>query len=82
MPRYDYRCDECSAVFEVERPMSSTAEEMCPACGGPATRVFTPVGVAFKGSGFHNTDYRPKPPSESCPSAGSSSSCSNCPAAE
>jgi predicted nucleic acid-binding Zn ribbon protein len=41
--------------------MGSTAEESCTDCGADAKRVFTPVGVAFKGSGFHNTDYRTQP---------------------
>lgn len=61
MPSYDYRCSACEARFEVTRPMSSTAEECCPECGATAKRVFTPVGVAFKGTGFHNTDYRTRP---------------------
>ncbi len=60
MPEYDFRCTECDEMFEVSRPMGSTAKECCPSCGAAAKRVFTPVGVAFKGSGFHNTDYRPK----------------------
>lgn len=85
MPAYDYRCTDCSNVFEVNRQMGSTADEACPSCGGHAKRVFTPVGVAFKGSGFHNTDYRPAPkdssdsPAPACPSGGG---CAGCPAAE
>lgn len=61
MPTYDYRCTECDVRFEVSRPMGSSAEATCPSCGAAAKRVFTPVGVAFKGSGFHNTDYKPRP---------------------
>lgn len=64
MPNYDYRCSCCDIVFEVSRPMGSKADEFCPQCGQQAARVFTPVGVAFKGSGFHNTDYRSKPAAE------------------
>lgn len=87
MPDYDYRCVECQERFEVSRPMGSKDEPCCPECGSAAKRVFTPVGVAFKGSGFHNTDYRPKPKEEgpapsSCPaSSQKSGGCSGCPAA-
>lgn len=84
MPVYDYRCTSCDERFEVTRPMSSTAEECCPSCGEAAKRVFTPVGVAFKGSGFHNTDYRPQPKEDggSCAAKKEgSSACSSCPAA-
>jgi len=85
MPKYDFRCTACSNQFEVTRSMSQTGDEQCPACGASATKVFSPVGVAFKGTGFHNTDYRPKPKDESassCSSASDSSSkCASCPAA-
>ncbi len=89
MPAYDYRCITCDATFEVIRPAGDTRSPACPQCGGSSKRVFTPVGVVFKGSGFHNTDYRPAPqaesekaaPATSCESAGSKSACSNCPAA-
>ncbi len=60
MPAYDYRCAKCEDVFEVVRPLGETADVHCPVCSVPAKRVFSPVGVVFKGSGFHNTDYRAK----------------------
>lgn len=73
MPVYDYRCTTCDVRFEVSRPMGAAVTDVCcTSCGAEAKRVFTPVGVAFKGSGFHNTDYRPKP---------SESDCSSCPSA-
>lgn len=87
MPVYDFRCVECDERFEVTRSMGTTANECCPSCGSPAKRVFTPVGVAFKGSGFHNTDYKSRPKEETgaaSPCAAkkeSSSACSSCPAA-
>jgi putative FmdB family regulatory protein len=83
-------------MFEVVRPMSAKGDECCPRCGAVATKVFSPVGVAFKGTGFHNTDYRPKPKEEgsggsetpaksdapACPAKGEgSSACSGCPSA-
>ncbi|MDA3935389.1 MAG: hypothetical protein PF636_00790 [Actinomycetota bacterium] len=65
MPAYDFKCQACSTVFEVIRPLGKTENVVCPECAGATKRVFSPVGVVFKGSGFHNTDYRPKPPVES-----------------
>jgi putative FmdB family regulatory protein len=85
MPSYDYRCTTCSERFEITRAMSSSAEECCPTCGGPAKRLFTPVGVAFKGTGFHNTDYKQRPKEDSPPSypaKNDSGGCAGCPAAD
>ena len=85
MPSYDYRCTTCSERFEITRAMNSTAEECCPKCGGPAKRLFTPVGVAFKGSGFHNTDYKSRPSEETPPSCAAKKDggpCEGCPAAD
>lgn len=86
MPTYDYRCTACDERFEVTRPMTSTEAVTCPVCSCEAKRVFTPVGVAFKGTGFHNTDYRPRPAEQtgaSCPSKSESSpKCAGCPASE
>lgn len=85
MPAYDYRCTACSELFEITRPMGSKDEVRCPACDAAAKRVFGPVGVAFKGTGFHNTDYKSRPKEEStpapCAAKGESSSCASCPAA-
>jgi putative FmdB family regulatory protein len=79
MPTYDFRCTVCGEVFEVNRSMDVTGDEKCAACGGVATKVFSPVGVAFKGTGFHNTDYRPAPKeATACPSAGGSEGCAGC----
>lgn len=69
MALYDYRCTECGLTFEVEHPMSEKPAITCPDCGKPAERVFNASGIAFKGSGFYNTDQR---------DSGSSSSCSGC----
>jgi putative FmdB family regulatory protein len=85
MPAYDYRCDACEEVFEVNRPMSEEDAVCCPTCGGGTRRVFSPVGVAFKGTGFHNTDYREKPADEAAPCGASASdggACATCPAAK
>ncbi len=84
MPAYDFRCKACSETFEVVRPSTDDSPVTCPSCGGDAKRVFTPVGVHFKGGGFHNTDYRAPRPSEAkpCQDAGSKPSCDGCPGAE
>jgi putative FmdB family regulatory protein len=86
MPAYDYKCKVCSEVFEIVRKSSDDAAVPCPACGGETKQVFHPVGVHFKGSGFHNTDYRKKEPaateSTPCEAAGSKTACGNCPAAD
>ena len=60
MPAYDYRCTACDERFEVTRSISDPVEVRCPACAGATKRVFTPVGVHFKGSGFYSTDYKGK----------------------
>ncbi|MBE0476259.1 MAG: hypothetical protein IBX62_04065 [Coriobacteriia bacterium] len=88
MPAYDYRCKACRETFEVVRPVSDASDVSCPACGAEAKRLFTPVGVVFKGSGFHNTDYRrksdagePAPAESGCAGAeAGSDKCASCPA--
>ena len=66
MPLYDYECGKCSHHFELRRGFSEGASACCPRCNGTAQRVFTPVPIVFKGSGFYVTDYRKeKPPVES-----------------
>jgi putative FmdB family regulatory protein len=56
MPIYEYRCDKGHA-FEVLQRMSDDPVTKCEVCGAPVQRVFHPVAVHFKGSGFYNTDY-------------------------
>jgi putative FmdB family regulatory protein len=56
MPIYEYRCEK-GHTFEVLQRMSDDPVEKCEVCGAPVQRVFHPVAVHFKGSGFYNTDY-------------------------
>ena len=56
MPLYEYRCDN-GHTFEVMQKMSDDPVTTCEVCGAPVQRVFHPVAVHFKGSGFYNTDY-------------------------
>ena len=59
MPIYEYKCEN-GHVFEVIQKMSDEPLRECEECGAPASRVFTPPAIHFKGSGFHNTDYGTK----------------------
>jgi len=56
MPIYEYRCDN-GHLFEVLQKMSDSPVTECEECAAPVQRVFHPVAVHFKGSGFYNTDY-------------------------
>jgi putative FmdB family regulatory protein len=56
MPIYEYRCEN-GHTFEVTQRMSDDPVTKCQVCGAPVQRVFHPVAVHFKGSGFYNTDY-------------------------
>lgn len=57
MPTYDYRCDKCGETFEVWQSMADDPLRKHPGCGGRVARVFAPVGIAFKGSGFYKNDH-------------------------
>src|SRR5436189_2746038 len=56
MPIYEYRCEQ-GHTFEVMQRMSDDPLSSCQTCDAPVQRVFHPVAVHFKGSGFYNTDY-------------------------
>ncbi|GBC98535.1 hypothetical protein HRbin17_01048 [bacterium HR17] len=57
MPVYDYRCDACDYTFEVVHGVNERPEVRCEKCGQPARKLFRPVPIIFKGSGWHVTDY-------------------------
>jgi putative FmdB family regulatory protein len=56
MPIYEYRCED-GHLFEVMQKITDDPVTSCATCGAPVQRVFHPVAVHFKGSGFYNTDY-------------------------
>jgi putative FmdB family regulatory protein len=56
MPIYEYRCEN-GHLFEVMQKMTDEPVTECEVCGAPVQRVFHPIAVHFKGSGFYNTDY-------------------------
>jgi putative FmdB family regulatory protein len=59
MPIYEYRCSN-GHEFEVFQAMSDDPVAECEVCGAPVERIFRPVAVHFKGSGFYTTDYARK----------------------
>jgi putative FmdB family regulatory protein len=64
MPIYEYRCER-GHTFEVMQRMTDDPISSCSTCEAPVQRVFHPVAVHFKGSGFYNTDYGKKKGSSS-----------------
>lgn len=56
MPTYQYRCTECSQDLEVFQKFSDASLQECPSCAGRLRKVFSAVGVVFKGPGFYSTD--------------------------
>jgi len=58
MPTYEYRCNSCGEHLEVVQSFSDKPLTKCPNCGGQLRKVFSPVGIVFKGSGFYKTDNR------------------------
>ncbi|MBS2035812.1 FmdB family transcriptional regulator [bacterium] len=83
MPIYVYKCTECNEYCEALQKASDEPLKTCPNCQAEAlTKVIAPVGVIFKGTGFHKNDYSgksggsssSKPAAESTASADSSSS--------
>ena len=58
MPTYQYACTECGEQLEVVQKFSDNPLTVCPACEGRLRKVFSPVGIVFKGSGFYRTDSR------------------------
>ena len=73
MPIYEYKCDN-GHVFDVIQKMSDEPLGECQECGAPARRVLHPVAIHFKGSGFHNTDYKTKRSGNGASSEGSKDS--------
>jgi len=65
MPTYEYACTKCGQHVEVFQRLSEPSLTECGVCGGPLRKVFHPVGIVFKGSGFYATDSRTKPKTSS-----------------
>ncbi|MFF9475927.1 FmdB family zinc ribbon protein [Streptomyces roseolus] len=83
MPTYQYQCTECGEGLEAVQKFTDDALTECPACHGRLKKVFSAVGIVFKGSGFYRNDSRgassssstaTKSPTSSTASTSSSSS--------
>jgi putative FmdB family regulatory protein len=58
VPTYQYTCTDCGEPVEAVQKFSDDPLTVCPHCGGKLRKVFSPVGIVFKGSGFYRTDSR------------------------
>jgi putative FmdB family regulatory protein len=58
VPTYQYACTECGDRSEVVQRFTDDPLTVCSACGGKLRKIFSPVGIVFKGSGFYRTDSR------------------------
>ncbi|MFI8104066.1 FmdB family zinc ribbon protein [Streptomyces sp. NPDC086023] len=85
MPTYQYQCTECGEGLEAVQKFTDDALTECPNCKGRLKKVFSAVGIVFKGSGFYRNDSRgassSSTPASKPASSGSSSSPSSAPAA-
>ncbi|MEU8957576.1 FmdB family zinc ribbon protein [Streptomyces sp. NPDC048518] len=76
MPTYQYQCTECGEGLEAVQKFTDDALTECPNCSGRLKKVFSAVGIVFKGSGFYRNDSRGSS-SSSTPSTSSSKSASS-----
>jgi putative FmdB family regulatory protein len=58
VPTYQYTCTDCGEPIEVVQKFTDDPLSVCAACVGRLRKVFSPVGIVFKGSGFYRTDSR------------------------
>lgn len=66
MPTYEYECKSCGHRFEVFQKITDDPISACEKCSGNVRKVIFPVGIMFKGSGFHVNDYRKPDPAKAC----------------
>ncbi|MFG2285914.1 FmdB family zinc ribbon protein [Streptomyces sp. NPDC048595] len=74
MPTYQYQCTECGEGLEAVQKFTDDALTECPSCNGRLKKVFSAVGIVFKGSGFYRNDSRGASSSSSPAKSSSSSS--------
>ena len=74
MPTYSYACTECADRFDVVQAFTDDALTTCEKCSGRLRKLFSSVGVVFKGSGFYRTDSRESGKKSTSSTNGSSSS--------
>lgn len=64
MPTYEYACTACGERTEARQGFDDPPLEACPHCGGKLRKLYSPVGIVFKGSGFFSTDAKAPPRKE------------------
>jgi putative FmdB family regulatory protein len=74
VPTYQYQCTECGESLEVVQKFTDDALTICPKCQGGLRKVYSAVGIVFKGSGFYRTDSRSSSGSSTNGSSSGSSS--------
>ncbi|MFE9457597.1 FmdB family zinc ribbon protein [Streptomyces californicus] len=74
MPTYQYQCTECGEGLEAVQKFTDDALTVCPSCDGRLKKVFSAVGIVFKGSGFYRNDSRGSSSSSTPASTSSKSS--------
>ncbi|MFC4613636.1 FmdB family zinc ribbon protein [Cellulomonas algicola] len=79
MPTYAYACTACGHAFEIQQSFSDASLTVCPECEGRLRKVFSAVGVVFKGSGFYRNDARSSGSTSSSTTSSSSPSSSGSP---
>ena|SRR5688572_12587100 len=71
MPIYEYACTACGERTEAKQSFTDPPLEECPHCGGKLRKLYSPVGIVFKGSGFYSTDAKKSSGSKSSSGSGS-----------
>ncbi|MFG2223999.1 FmdB family zinc ribbon protein [Streptomyces sp. NPDC050161] len=77
MPTYQYQCTECGEGHEAVQKFTDDALTECPSCNGRLKKVFSAVGIVFKGSGFYRNDSRGSSSSSSPAKSGSTTAASD-----
>ncbi len=77
MPTYEYACTACGERTEARQSFTDPPLELCPHCGGKLRKLYSPVGIVFKGSGFYSTDAKKKSSTSSSSSGDAKSSASD-----
>ncbi len=74
MPTYQYQCTACGEGLEVVQKFTDDSLTVCPQCEGALRKVYSAVGIVFKGSGFYRTDSRSSSSSSSSSGSANGSS--------
>jgi putative FmdB family regulatory protein len=80
MPTYEYECQQCHERVEAVQKFTDATLTVCPLCGGELRKVFSAVGIVFKGSGFYKNDSRGTKSESSAPAKTETPSTSTTPA--